>query len=122
MKAFFFDTYAFLELIGGSPSYKSFCLNTKIVTSKLQLMELYYFLLCDYGKEKADYYYTLLVPYSIDFTDETIQIAMLFRSQNKPKKLSYIDCMGYILAAQQHIPFLTGDKEFEQLPNVAFVK
>ncbi len=32
------------------------------------------------------------------------------------------DCIGYIFAKQLGIKFLTGDKEFENLDNVEFVK
>ena len=32
------------------------------------------------------------------------------------------DCIGYILAKNIGIKFLTGDKEFENLDNVEFVK
>ena len=40
-----------------------------------------------------------------------------------PKRnVSMTDCVGYILAKQLGIKFLTGDKEFEHLDNVEFVK
>ena len=32
------------------------------------------------------------------------------------------DCIGYILAKRLSIKFLTGDKEFEKLDDVEFVK
>ena len=42
--------------------------------------------------------------------------------ENKKKDLSYIDALGYNMALKNKIPFLTGDKEFKDLPNVIFVK
>jgi len=42
-------------------------------------------------------------------------------SQEK-RKFSLIDCVGYSVAESLAIPFLTGDQEFEDLPNVEYVK
>ena len=38
------------------------------------------------------------------------------------RKPSYIDCIGYMVAKRLNIKFLTGDKDFEDLDNVKFVK
>ncbi len=122
LKTYFFDTYAFIEIIKGSKNYAEFSEYASIVTTKLQLMELYYSTLCESGKEQADFYYTLFSPSSVALQDETIKQAMVFRSQHKKRKLSYVDCLGYTLALERGIPFLTGDKEFEHFPNVCFVK
>ena len=40
----------------------------------------------------------------------------------KKRNVSMTDCIGYILSKQLGIKFLTGDKEFENFPNVEFVK
>ena len=85
-------------------------------------MELYYGLLVKHGKKIADLHYDLNVGYCVDISDETIKEAMLFRVSNKHKNLSYIDCVGYILSKKLGINFLTGDKKFENLDNVEFVK
>ena len=45
-----------------------------------------------------------------------------FRKEQKKKDLSYTDCIGYIYAARNNMKFLTGDKEFEGMKNVEFVK
>ncbi|MBI5797432.1 PIN domain-containing protein [Candidatus Woesearchaeota archaeon] len=122
LKTYFFDTYALIEVIKGSKNYREFSTFTSMVITKLQLMELYYSVLCESGKERADFYYDFFSPSSIVIKDETIKNAMLFRSQHKKRRLSYVDCLGYIFALEKGIPFLTGDKEFEQFPNVCFVK
>ena len=122
LKTYFFDTYALIEVIKGSLNYQNFSDYASMVTTKLQLMELYYSILCDSGKENADFYYALFSPSSVPLRDETIQNAMVFRSQHRKKKLSYVDCLGYTLACERNILFLTGDKEFEHLPNVCFIK
>ena len=45
-----------------------------------------------------------------------------FKIKNIKRSLSYADCIGYIIALRYGIKFLTGDKEFETLENVEFVK
>ena len=40
----------------------------------------------------------------------------------KNKQRSIPDVMGYIIAKKYNAKFLTGDKEFKDVPNVEFVK
>ncbi len=122
VKPYFFDTYAFFELIEGNKNYEKFSDNVVIVTTKLNLMELYYGLLTRFGIKSANFQYDELVKYAIELDDETIKEAMLFRMLNKPKEFSYIDCLGYTLAKKMNIRFLTGDEEFKDMENVEFVK
>lgn len=122
IKTYFFDTYALFEIISGNQNYRKYSYNIAIITTRLNLMELYYGLLVKHGNETADRYYDELVKFSIDVTDEIIKQAMVFRHINKGKNLSYVDCVGYIIARSRNINFLTGDKEFEGMDNVEFVK
>ncbi len=122
IKTYFFDSYAFYEIINGNPAYRGFIENIGILTTKLNLMELYYGLLLKYNKNTANKYYDGLVKYCVELNDETIKHACLFKLINKKKSLSYVDCIGYIIAKQRNIKFLTGDKQFENLENVEFVK
>ena len=119
---YFFDPYAFYEIIKGNTDYKKYSSGIAIVTTKLNLMELYYGLLLKFNKNTADKYYDELLKYSVDIDDETIKQAMIFRVLHKLKNLSYVDCVGYIMAKQRNIKFLTGDKEFKNLGNVEFIK
>ena len=57
MTSYFFDSFAFFEIIRGNPNYSKFSTNTSIITTKMNLMELYYWLLRREGKEMADKYY-----------------------------------------------------------------
>src|SRR3989338_11077382 len=116
-KAFFFDTYALFEIAKGNENYLEYSSDTGIVTTKLNLMELYYGLLVNFGKSVADQYYERYKEFCIEASDDVIKSAMQFRVQNKKKNLSYVDCIGYSLAAEAKIKFLTGDKEFENMPN-----
>jgi len=122
IKTFFFDTYALYEIIEGNKNYRSYIKNVAIVTTKLNLMELYYGLLVNYNEKTANDLYDKFLSYYTSIDDNSIKKAMIFRALNKKKDLSYIDCVGYIISKQRNIKFLTGDKEFEDMENVEFVK
>ncbi len=118
---YYFDTYAFIEIIRGNPNYSAF-VKTEFATTKLNLMEAYYWLLNKFGKKAADDFYDETVQYAIEIGDEIIKEAMSFRTQNKQKNLSYVDCIGYILAKANSLKFLTGDIQFKSMDNVEFVQ
>ncbi len=118
----FFDTYAFFEIFRNNPSYKRFWGTFSVVTTRLNLMELYYGLLKDYDPKKADFVYNYLLHAVVEIDDATIKEAMQFRFKNKTKNLSYVDCIGYVVAMKHNIKFLTGDRQFKGLPNVEFVQ
>ena len=85
-------------------------------------MELHYGLLRSEGKEKADKIYDEYIKFIIDFSDEDIKLANQFRLEKKKQDLSYVDCLGYILACKRGIKFLTGDGKFKDLDNVEFIQ
>ncbi|MDA3836649.1 MAG: PIN domain-containing protein [Nanoarchaeota archaeon] len=118
---FFFDTYALIEIIKGGKNYYPYS-KCKIKTSRLNLMELHYILLRDFGKEIANKYYNFFLPSIIPLNDESIKIASAMKLKMRKKKVSHVDCIGYYLAKMYGLKFLTGDKEFENLQNVEFVK
>ena len=121
-KTFFFDTYALFEIVKGNLNYRDYTTDIGIVTTRLNLMELYYGLFVNFGKNVADEYYRRYREFCVEISDDLIKSAMRFRAENKKKDLSYVDCVGYAFAAEAKIKFLTGDKEFEKLPNVEYVK
>ncbi len=122
IKTFFFDSYAFFEIVNGNLAYEPYTKEISIVTTKLNLMELHYGLLRVEGKEKADELYGKYLKFVIDFSDEDIKESNKFRLQNKKWDLSYIDCLGYVIAKRMNIKFLTGDSKFKDLDNVEFVE
>ena len=122
VRTFFFDTYALYEIIEGGENYKRYTKSIVIVTTKLNLMELFYGLLIRYDEKIANNFYEKFLLYCTGIEDNTIKKAMIFRALNKKRNLSYVDCIGYILAKQRNVKFLTGDKEFENMDNVEFVK
>ena len=120
-KIFLADTYALIELLGGNPNYKPY-LSHILITTKFNLIELYYHFLHDYGKEAADKYLSLYSKFVIPITDNSIRKGMDFKLKHKGEKLSYADCIGYAIALELGIKFLTGDQKFENKDNVEFVK
>ena len=122
IKTYFFDSYAFFEIIEGNSEYDKYAIDVAIITTKLNLMELHYGLLRKYGKKTADLYYDTFRRFTIEITDLVIKKANELKFNLKKRKLSYIDCIGYTLAKTRKIEFLTGDKEFEDMENVKFVK
>ena len=121
-EAYFYDTYALFEIIKGNPNYLRYSKNIGVVTTRLNLMELYYRLLVTFGVDIAELSYNKYKEFSAEIGDEIIKKAMQFRAINKSKDLSYVDCIGYIFANEKKIKFLTGDIQFKNLPNVEFVK
>ncbi len=121
IKVFLADTYALIELVGGNINYKPY-LNHVLLTTKFNLIELYYHFLHDYDKETADKYLKLYSNFVILISYNCIRDGMEFKLKNKKEKLSYVDCIGYARAKELNIKFLTGDNKFENKENVEFVK
>lgn len=85
-------------------------------------MELYYQLLAIYNKSDAMDFFKRYEEFIVPISNEIIIEAMDFRKQHYKQNLSYVDCIGYTIAKKMNIPFLTGDKQFEEMANVKFVK
>lgn len=122
IKKYFFDTYALVEIFKGNNNYQKYQKDIGFITTKLNLMELHYVLLKVVGKETANELYYRLLPYVVEFDDELMMKANLFKFLSRKRKLSSVDCLGYLIAKQKGIPFLTGDRQFLDLPSVEFVK
>ncbi|MBS3086491.1 PIN domain-containing protein [Candidatus Pacearchaeota archaeon] len=120
-KAFFFDTYAFYKIYEGSESYKIYG-DSKIITSKLNLFEIYLALLREYGETDADKFFNIYYKFVKEFDDKVIKEAAKLKNQLNKRNVSMTDCIGYCFAKQLGVKFLTGDNEFENLDNVEFVK
>ena len=119
----FFDTYALIEIIKGNPNYAEY-VKEDFIATRLNLMELYYALLRLFNEETAERYFSIFLPSCITVDDETLKSAMKFRlAQRKNRNsISYIDCVGYFVAMENNVRFLTGEKHFKALKNVEFVE
>src|SRR3989338_6850856 len=118
---YFFDTYALIEIIKGNPNYKEY-LNEEFITTRFNLMELYYSLLRLFNEQTAERYFDLFFPKCVSVKNETIKAAMKFRLVQRRKKnlVSYVDCIGYTISLENDIRILTGEKYFLGLRNVEF--
>lgn len=76
----------------------------------------------DYDKKTADKYLRLYSKFIVPITNSNIQLGMQFKLKYKKEKLSYVDYIGYALAMELGIEFLTGDQKFKNNDNVKFVK
>lgn len=118
---YFFDSYAVMEIMKGNPNYQSY-IDTNIVLIKENIFEVYFSVLRQIDEETADEILEEYYPHVIDFDEDTIKEAAKFRNKYFKQNISMTDCIGYILSIKLGIKFLTGDKEFEKLDNVEFVK
>ena len=121
MKSFFFDTYAFFEILNGSENYRKY-ISVRIITSKLNLFELYSKILRESNEEEAHIALEEYYPFVKDFDQEVIIAAAKLKKELNKRDVSMTDCIGYALAKQLGIKFLTGDRVFEHMENVEFVK
>src|SRR3989338_1636172 len=92
---YFFDTYAIMEIIGGSKNYAPY-VSAGVITTKLNLFELNYSLLKMYGKERAIYYLKQYAQFVVNFNEDDIQAAADLKISNKA--LSMTDCIGYMVS------------------------
>ncbi|MBS3065542.1 PIN domain-containing protein [Candidatus Pacearchaeota archaeon] len=123
VKTLFFDTYALFEIVHASKNYHVYAQkDVSVITTKLNLMELYYSLLRLYGKAKAEEAFNFFNEFCVKYNDNVIKEACEFRHENYKRDISYIDCIGYIIAKRMGIGFLTGDEQFENFKNVEFVR
>mgnify|MGYP001284548999 CR=1 FL=1 len=119
-ETFLFDTYALIEVIKGSKNYEKY-IDCKMLINEFIFAELCYKLFRE-THENANFYLDKYSPFIFEITPDIIKEAMRFRVKNKKKKLSMTDCISYVMAGTYNIKFLTGNKEFEDLENVEFVK
>jgi len=121
MNSFVFDTYALIEIIQGNDGYASY-IDSSVIMNSFILAELCYALIRKLGPQKANSYVDKYAPFCIGVTPNTIKEAMLFRAMNIRRSLSMVDCIGYAMAKNLNVKFLTGDLQFKDMENVVFVK
>lgn len=116
---YFFDTYAFFEIIRGNPAYKKYQ-NAVPITTILNIAELNYGLKKELGKATADNYAIKYSPFVANINTSDVISATDLKLKNK--KMSLADVIGYALANKLNVKFLTGDEQFRNMENVEFVK
>lgn len=117
---FVFDTYAIIEIMRGNKKYLEY-LNSIAIINAFIFSELSYTLIRN-GYPDADGLLKKYEKFITSISPSLIIEAMRFRYKNRKKNLSIPDCISYLQAKSLGIKFLTGDKEFEGLDNVEFVR
>lgn len=115
------DTYPLVEIATGNDRF-AFLLNGDFVVTDTTIAEFYYVLLQRYDVSTADFWYKKFAPYCVTASKDILIEAMKFRHSNKKKDLSFFDCVGYVFAVENNYEFVTGDKEFQNLKNVAYLR
>ena len=121
-ESFYFDTYALVEIAEGKQSYDKYSRDILIVTNKLNIMELAYFLFRVGREDKIAMVFNDYLRYNIEPSADALIEAVKFKFMHRKKKLSYADCLGYAIAKENKVKFLTGDEKFRSMDNVEFVK
>ena len=118
---FFWDSYAIIEYLQDSSAYALY-FEEKGIFTLLNILEVYYSVLNEKGREAANEVLDVLYPLKVEPTKDEIRKAMAFKAEKKKLKVSYADCLGYCVARERGMKFLTGDNAFKELENVEFVK
>ncbi|MBU2100045.1 PIN domain-containing protein [Candidatus Micrarchaeota archaeon] len=118
---YFLDSYAVIEILKSNPNYEEFSEITPVST-RINLVEVAYRLLDSFSEEKVVKILGSMKIKCLEIEESHVSKIAVFRKNNSKKRLSYIDCIGYALAKENNLKFLTGDKEFKNMPNVEFVK
>ncbi|MFH0816744.1 MAG: PIN domain-containing protein [Methanobacteriota archaeon] len=122
MAEYFYDSYAIIEHLRGSQAYKKYFAEPDGVTTRFNLIEVYYCLLDD--PDIAEEVFSSFSSVLVEVSDGQLKRAMAKRRELKCRGLNigYADAIGYVVARDRKLKFLTGDKEFRDLPGVEFVK
>lgn len=125
MTRYFLDTYALIEIAEKNHNFEKYTNAAISVTSDLNLMETKYILIRNYGTVVSEPIVSLFEKISIAPTRVDLLNASDFKLKMKKENnvnVSYIDATGYEIAKRIEAKFVTGDKAFEKLENVEFVK
>lgn len=115
------DAYALVEIALGNEKFTKY-LDKQFVIPDLILAEFYGVELRVNNEATANYWYRKLSAHAASLPKEVLIRGVKFRFANKEKNLSFFDAVGYVFAKKRGLLFVTGDKEFEGLDGVLFVK
>ena len=119
---FYFDTYALIEIYKGNPKFEKYREGIKIILNKLNLFEFAYVLFKEGKKNDIKDAFQNYSKFNVDYDNEVLVEAAEMKFKRLKERLSFIDCIGYILAKKNNAKFLTGDEKFRHKENVEFVK
>jgi hypothetical protein len=105
-------------------AYKTYFEDHDGVLTNLNLLEIFYRSLEQFGSKAASEILETFAKYLIDFELEDIEGAMKLRLELKRggRDISYADAVGYFISRKMGIKFLTGDSTFRGLRGVEYLK
>ncbi len=118
---YFFDSYALIELLKANANYFRYT-RSEIIMTKLNLFEVYHAFAKHHGQARADRFLEDYKGKTVEFDENVVRAAALMRLRFADRHMSMTDVIGYVVAALKEVKFLTGDRQFQDLPNVEFVK
>lgn len=86
----------------------------------MNLIEIHHAVLRQFSEADADRMAKIFSQFVVVPSIDVIIRASKLRLQKKT--ISFADAIGYIYAKMNNMKFLTGDKEFERMENIEFVK
>jgi predicted nucleic acid-binding protein len=121
---YFADSFALVALLEENPRYTAIFRRREIVTSALNVLEVYSTLLRRVPKAEAREIAIRLLAGVADVPDDVALNAAEFRAtmRARHRDCSYIDAWGFAAAQALGLPFLTGDPVFKGLTGVEFVR
>jgi hypothetical protein len=122
--SFFYDSYAVLAYASGHPLYAKYFDDNDGFLTKLNLMEVFYRSLEIYDSRVATDMINGFSKYLIEFGMDDIKNSMKLRLDLKRRghNVSYADAVGYFISKKMRIKFLTGDRAFEKLSGVEYIR
>ena len=124
MASFFADSYAIIEILKGNENYRHYQAG-QLITTEFNICEVAFAVCRDYPDRTRQVMARVRkIVTRVSTTDEDYCLGATMRRKTTSagKKLSTIDCVGYAVSRRQKIPFLTGDREFEDIEDVEFVR
>ncbi|MEB3773170.1 MAG: PIN domain-containing protein [Desulfurococcales archaeon] len=117
---YYAGTYALIEILKGNPSYRKY---SDIVTGYNSLLEVSYVLVRDLGVEKAREVIDAIarkIPVLTPTVEDYVKAGEILVGYDR--ELSPTDAMGYAMALNRGLKYLTGDSVFRDLDNVEWVE
>lgn len=121
MKMYCLDTYALFEIEKNNPRYRPIAKSDFIIPSAV-LAEFCVAMTKRQGKKTGTYWFRQLEQYARDIDADMWMEGLMFREEHRKEKISIVDALGYVYARKNNLPFVTGDKAFENKPGVKFIK
>jgi predicted nucleic acid-binding protein len=121
---YFADSYAFFARAEGNPRYIRIFQRGEIVTSALNVLEVYSVMLTRIPEDEARRHASACFHFVVGVPEDTALPAAEFKRRmlREGRDCSTVDAWGYAASVRLGRRFLTGDGHFKGVANVAFVR